>query len=144
MIAKCRVHILLIFFLTLGLLVSGQSSFISSVDTAKSVLGCKPPKNRELFHDYIDEEQKKLLQSDGKNDNAYTPSGNQEVNLILTRALINRIDWLQCSIEMDSTLTAQNKVRYLRGIENLLKFFDANTRAKKVNPVLLPDVITAY
>jgi hypothetical protein len=125
-------------------MATGQSLFISSLDTTKSIVGCKPPKNRELFHDYINEEQKKLLQSDGKNDNEYSPSVNEEVNLILTRALVNRIDWLQCSIENDTTLTAQNKVRYLRGIENLLKFFNNNTRSKIVNPVLLPDIITAY
>jgi hypothetical protein len=144
MIAKTRVHILITFFLILSQLVTGQSLFISAIDTTQSAAGCKPPKNRELFHDYINEEQKKLLQSDGKNDNEYSPSANEEVNIILTRALINRIDWLQCSIENDTTLTAQNKVRYLRGIENMLKFFNSNTRSKTVNPVLLPDIITAY
>ncbi|MDP4263986.1 MAG: hypothetical protein Q8941_15770 [Bacteroidota bacterium] len=144
MIAKTRVHILIVFLLLLGQLVAGQTLFISFPDTAKNVSGCKPPKNRELFHDYINQEQKKLLSADGKDDNQYTPTRDEEINLILTRALTNRIDWLQCSIENDSTLTGQNKVRYLRGIENLLKFFNVNTRANNVNPVLLPDIITAY
>jgi hypothetical protein len=145
MIAKTRFRVLTGFFLVLGQLAAAQPLFTSSVDTTvRNAKDCKPPKNRELFHDYIDKEQKNILRSDGKNDTQFSPSANEEINFLLTQTLINKVDWLQCKIERDTTLTPQNKVRYLRGIENVLKFFAANILSKKVRPVLLPDIIAGY
>ncbi|HLG39159.1 MAG TPA: hypothetical protein VI461_05795, partial [Chitinophagaceae bacterium] len=115
------------------------------VDTAGNSRGaCKPPKNRELFHDYIDAQQKKILRSDGKADNQFNASGDEEINFLLTRTLVSKIDELQCSIEIDSTLNSQNKIKYLRGVENVLKFYATNIQSKNINPVLLPDIIDAY
>ena len=146
MMAANRYLIPTVFFLMLSQLAEGQAVFISSLsaDTVKNLNSCKPPKNRELFHDYINAEQKKILYSDGKNDNQFSPSANDEVNFMVTQSLVNKVDWLQCRIEKDSLLNPQNKIRYLRGIEYLLKFFNNNIQAKKVNPVLFPDIITAY
>jgi hypothetical protein len=134
--------ILSVFFMSSGHLVTAQPIFASSSSTNN--LPCKPPKNRELFHDYIDAQQKNVLRSDGKNDNQFTPSTDDEINFLVTRSLVKNIDDLQCKIEMDSSLKDQVKVKYLRGIESLLKFFIANTANRKVSPLILPDIITAY
>ncbi len=131
-------------FLVLGHFARAQATFISSIDTNNELNTCKPPKNREYFHDFIDKEQVNISKSDGKNDNQFTPSVNDEINFLLTQALQAKVDGLQCKIEKDSSLIPQNKVRYLRGIENLLKFFAANTKAKRISPVLLPEIIDAY
>lgn len=145
MIAKIKVPILTGFLLVLYQLSAGQASFVSFPDNSRdNVDSFKPPKNRELFHDYIDNEQRNILKSDGKADNQYSPSANEEINLRLTNTLVKRVNWLQYKIDTDSTLTAQSKIRYLRGMENVLKLFNSNVRAKKVNPVLLPDIIAAY
>ena len=125
----------------LNLAVAGQGSFASNTEKSP---GCKPPKNRELFHDYVDEDQKLILKSDGKNDNQYTPTADQDINLILTQCLINRVDALQCKIETDSVLKDQAKVKYLRGVDYLLKFFRQNTYIRKVKPTILPDILTVY
>ncbi len=100
--------------------------------------------NRVLFHDYVDAQQKAILKSDGKADNQFTPSANEEINYRLTQAAINKIDALQCTIEKDSTLNDQVKKKYLKGIEYLLRFYLTNTKSKKVNALLLPDIITGY
>jgi hypothetical protein len=144
MIAKAKFLVLTAFPLLLTQWCLAQASFASGIDTLGSKGSCKPPKNRELFHDYIDNEQKKLLRSDGRNDNQFRPSADDEINFLLTRTLVNRVDELQCSIENDTTLNSQNKIKYLRGIENLLKFYDYNIQGKRVNPVLLPDILDAY
>lgn len=144
MIAKTRLLILTSFLLVLYQLTAGQTSFISFPDTTGDLDSFKPPKNRELFHDYIDKEQKNILKADGQSDLLFTPSPVDEINFLLTNAVINRVDRIQYNIEKDSSLSPQNKVRYLRGIENVLKFFNSNIRAKKVNPVQLPAIITAY
>lgn len=125
-----------------GLPALSQSLFSSSSQQANP--DCKPPRNRELFHGFIDEQQKILLKSDGKNDNKYTPSKDEEINFLLTQSLISRVDALQCKIENDSTLKDQVKVKYLRGVEYLLKSFVRNTAARKVSPSILPDIIRVY
>jgi hypothetical protein len=136
-----RFLILTGFLCALSQLAVAQLSFVASTDTSKNF---HPPKNREIFHDYIDAEQKSILKSDGKNDNLFTPTSNDEINFLLTQAVISRVDHLQYRIEKDTSLNHQNKVRYLRGIENVLKFYSQNRRAKKINPVILPDVLSAF
>ena len=142
MTATTKYLILSALFLGLGRAAAAQVSFASN--TVAGVQNCKPPKNRELFHDYIDAQQKIILKSDGKNDAQYTPSANDEINFLLTQSLVNKVDALQCKIEADTLLKDQSRVKYLRGIEYLLKFFVTNTKSKKVKPAILSDIITAY
>ncbi len=142
MTATTKYLILSVLFLGLGRAAAAQVSFASN--TVAGAQNCKPPKNRELFHDYIDAQQKIILKSDGKNDAQYTPSANDEINFLLTQSLVNKVDALQCKIEADTLLKDQSRVKYLRGIEYLLKFFVTNTKSKKVNPAILSDIITAY
>jgi hypothetical protein len=145
MTATTKYFILTAFVLTMSQLAPCQTAAVHvSVPSPQETKGCKPPKNRELFHDYINKAQENLLKSDGKNDAHFTPSANEDINFLLTQALVARVDQFQCSIENDSSLSGQDKVRYLRGMDNLLKFFNTSTLSRKVNPVLLPDIITAY
>lgn len=83
--------------------------------------GCQVPLNRQIFHDYVDAAQKNL-------------SGPGSAD----------IDRLQCKIENDSLIKGQDKVRYLRGIENLLKVFTASYKNKETGTKLLPQVIRVY
>lgn len=137
-----RYLILATLFFSLGQSAIAQSMFAAG--TAPGNQLCTPPKSRELFHDYIDAQQKIILKSDGKNDNQYTPSSDDEINFLVTQALVKNIDELQCRIELDSSLKDQMKVKYLRGIDYLLKFFISNTAKHKVSPLILPDIILAY
>ncbi len=141
MTATTRHISFLICFFALALTALAQTS---TGITGFSDKGCKPPKSRELFHDYIDAQQKNILKSDGNADELFAPSGNEEINFLLTRTARQRIDDLQCSIEADSTLKDQVKVKYLRGIDYLLKFFVTNTGARRVSPYILPDIVNAY
>lgn len=125
----------------LKLTAVGQTSVSSNIPTAQD---CKPPKTRELFHDYIDAQQKSILRSDGKIDELFTPSSNEEINYLLTRSALQNIDGMQCNIEKDSTLSNQGKVKYLRGLEYLLRFFNNNTISRKLSPLILPEILTAY
>src|SRR6187549_2113274 len=67
----------------------------------------KPERSRELFHDYVDTEQKKALQSDGKEDKLFSPSFNEDVNFQITNALINKVNELQKRIEKDTIMGGQ-------------------------------------
>jgi len=104
----------------------------------------KPPKNRELFHDFVDKQQKDILKSDGKTDNEFRPSSDEEINFVLTRAVTTKVDWVQYHIEKDTTLSSQAKIKYLRGLETLLKYFNNNWRRGVVNPTQLPMIVDEY
>lgn len=121
---------------------AGQAVFASS-NTATGQ-NCKPLFSRQLFHDYVNTQQKNILKLDGKADGEFAPSANEEINFLLTQTANGRVDALQCNIETDSTLNDQLKKKYLRGLENQLKFFIANVKNRKVSSLILPDIISAY
>jgi len=104
----------------------------------------KPDRSRELFHDYVDTEQKKALQSDGKEDKLFSPSFNEEINVQITNSLINKVNELQKKIEKDSTMGGQIKVLYIRGIERLLRDLNANWRYNRFVSTYLPEILESY
>lgn len=109
-----------------------------------SAITIKPPKNRELFHDYIDKEQKDLLALDGKADNQLAISNNEEISLLLTKAVAQTVDEFQYNIEADTLLDHRLKVNYLTGMSNMLRYVKNNWRSKKINLLHLPQIIEAY
>src|ERR1700759_4093256 len=119
MISTSKYFLILICLLAFGSL----SAQAKDPDPVKDL---KPPKNRELFHDFVDKQQKELLNSDGKPDTEFTPSDNEQINFFLTKAAISGVDWVQYRIEKDTLLTSQGKIKYLRGLESLLKYFNGN------------------
>ena len=104
----------------------------------------KPEFRRLINHEAIDKEQKNLLSTDGKTDNQFVVSANEEINMLLTNVLINSVDEFQQTTETDSVLDHRLKVNYLTGISNILKYIRQNWRSKKVNILNLPVIITAY
>ena len=120
---------------------SGMVAQFKEIEPARDL---KPPKNRELFHDFVDKQQKEILKSDGKADNEFHPSENEQIDFFLTRAVTRGVDWVQYHIEKDTTLSGQGKVKYLRGLENVLKYFNANWRRGTINPTLFPGIIDEY
>ncbi|PZR29285.1 MAG: hypothetical protein DI535_02780 [Citrobacter freundii] len=120
------------------------STGLSAQFDVTSAITVKPPKNRELFHDYIDKEQKELLSADGKADAQFVYPGNEEISLLLTQAIGKTVDEFQYQIETDSTLDHRLKVNYLTGMSNILRYVKNNWRSKKVNILHLPQIIGAY
>ena len=104
----------------------------------------KPEFRRLINHEAIDKEQKNLLSADGRTDNQFVVSANEEINMLLTNVLINSVDEFQQTTETDSLLDHRLKVNYLTGISNILKYIRQNWRSKKVNILNLPVIITAY
>jgi hypothetical protein len=137
MIATTKYFILFISLLAF----QSMTAQLAGPDCAKEL---KPPKYRELFHDYVDKQQKDILRSDGRSDNEFRTSGDDDINYYLTKAVVHSVDCIQYRIEKDSTLNDQVKKKYLRGLENLLKYFVANWKMRVVNPTELPQVLDSY
>ena len=102
------------------------------------------PINRQLYHDNIDKEQKKyLLQKPG--EEALIPvSPNEEINVQVTDAIIRQVNDIQDSIEMNDALDHRRKVKYLRGLENLVKEFNQGWKSKSLNPCHAPELVENY
>lgn len=131
--------------LTGGLMARGQG--VSIPDTIVIPKGYEPEFRRQINHGGIDSEQKGILNSDGVTDQLFSPTANEEVNIMLTRVLIRKVDQLQYMIETDKGFDHRLKVNYLKGLENVLKNFKQNWKArtsKRANPVRFPEVLNAY
>ncbi len=99
---------------------------ISAVAQEKPVsdtAACKVPLNRQIFHDEVDAAQKSV-------------GGAVEIQ--------SSVDALQCDIEKDTLISGQDKVRYLRGIQNLLKLYAGERRTFKSPENVLKESIDIY
>lgn len=103
-----------------------------------------PPIKRQLFHDYVNREQKAALRADGTADNQFAGTANDEINFLVTQAITQKVDLLQYKIEKDSLISHQKKVAYLRGLESMLKNFAADYKAHHFNASNLPVAISLY
>ncbi len=104
----------------------------------------KPEFRRLINHEAIDKEQKNLLAADGRADDQFVVSANEEVNMRLTKVVTNEVDEFQYKIEKDSLLDHRLKVNYLSGAVNMLKYIRLNWQNKKINILHLPAVFEAY
>jgi hypothetical protein len=128
------------FLFTFLLLISffPLSTFANS-DTTKIPIG------RKLFHDRIRDEQVRADKVDGHLDGIIKVSSNPDVNLQVTDALIRKINVLRNDIEIDSALVTNNdKVRYLRYVEDLLKDFINSWKKHLINPSLAPLLVDNF
>lgn len=94
-----------------------------------------------LWHDKIDLEQAKMLKLDGKDDGVVTITRDETINHQIEYALIKGVDDLQEKIENDSTLDNNNKIKYLRGVETLVKGYNS-TYQRQDYPVTIAQPLT--
>ncbi len=104
----------------------------------------KVPLNRQLFHFKIDEAQQKILHLNSNKDAVIKVSNDESINLQTHQILTTRINNLQAKIELDSTITENDKIIWLRSIENLLNDFISYSKLKAIKNILLGDLILAY
>lgn len=97
------------------------------------------PLMRQSFHDKIIGEQRQLDKFDGKQDSHLTISNNEEINLNVTDAVFRKTEALRKWVEDNERLSSNNeKVRYLRYIESMLKNFRIAWRQRTINPAAYP------
>lgn len=124
-------HLFLLF-----ILFTGRADAFAYNDTATI------PQGRQLFHDKIKIEQKLIDRADGKLDNIFHPNNNEEINLRVTDVLYRKVDELRFWIEKNPELATNNdKIRYLRYIENMLKAFRTSWKNREINPVEFPSFL---
>src|SRR5579862_928082 len=103
------------------------------------------PINRQVFHDKIKAEQKRADKADGRLDGLIKVSTNPEINLQVTDAIFRKVNVLRNDIESNSLLATNNdKIRYLRFVEYLVRDFTNNWRSHKMPPALAPLLIDNF
>src|ERR1700694_2549853 len=137
---KLPVRLFFVFFLAFGHAM--VVPFIADAQT--NAYPYKVAQDRMLWHDNVDKQQKHLLELHGKDDSLIRLGKDENVNLQVSDALIRRVDELQQRIEFDSTLNTNNKKKYLRGLEFLIRGFDQAYEKKEVQPSIAPALVTAF
>jgi len=103
------------------------------------------PITRRIFHDKIKEEQRLVDKADGRLDGLVKVSTNPDVNIQVTDALIRKINVLRNDIEINNAIPSNNdKVRYLRYVEDLLKDFLLTWKTHQLNPSLAPLLVNNF
>ena len=113
---------------------------ISQTDLAQTSYVVKVARDRELWHGNIDKQQKKAIQinSQGK------VSTDTTISLHVMDALIRCVDDMQNQIELDSTLSGQGKIKYLRSIDFLLQSYLSNLNRRDYPASLAPALVKAF
>ncbi|MCW3106531.1 MAG: hypothetical protein JWQ09_1037 [Segetibacter sp.] len=97
-----------------------------------------------IFHDNIVKNQQKIDRLDGKQDHLLHV-GNEEATQKATTTLFDKVDEIRNNIEADSLLDFNNKMKYLRGLNDVLITFEIYARKENgVSPDQITELIPAY
>lgn len=103
------------------------------------------PLSRRVFHDKIIAEQNRADRIDGKLDGFIKISTVDEINLQVTDALLRKINNLKTGIEKNPALPTNNdKIRYLRLVESLVRNFNNSWKSHKLPPALAPVLVDNF
>ena len=126
------------FLLIIFILLTTFSNLLAN-DTIKARI----PLSRQLFHDRIDDEQRQIDKLDGNADGIIRLSGEEEVVLQASDALFRQVDLIQLAIEKEEALPSSNeKIRYLRYVEEMLQRFRILCRSREIPVSRLPAIIS--
>ena len=112
----------------------------ASADTGRLTIDIR----RVKLHEDIDKLQEKILEADGKKDDMITVVGDEDINLLITDLMIRQINLLQDSIENNVKLDHRLKVKYLTGLENMLKGYLNGWNRKTFPPEKAIPLYTEY
>ncbi len=103
------------------------------------------PLTRQVFHEKVIEEQLRADKADGKLDGLIRVSSNNEINLQVTDAIIRKVNVIRNDIESNPMMPTNNdKVRYLRYLEILVRDFTNDWKKHKITPSIAPQLVDNF
>jgi hypothetical protein len=108
--------------------------------------GNKPgiPLVRIYFHEKIDSTQKQIEKYDGTPDSMFRPADSDELNSRINDAVTNQVDALQTSIEESKLSDNNDKIRYLRGLNECLQRFLVGYRYQTIKSPVIIEVVSGF
>src|SRR3954453_12557376 len=104
----------------------------------------KIPLSRQFFHETIEATQKKIMLMDRKDDNLFTPTSNESLNQELTNTVTKTVNNIKDTIEADSSLDNNNKIKFLRGLNETLLAYISACRFEGLKYSVLPELLNDY
>lgn len=102
------------------------------------------PFSRQGFHAQVDKAQLSVCAADGTKDDTFTPyTDNDELNEVSTKAITKQVDKVQMAIEK-ADLDNNGKIRFLRGLYELLYAYKNSFLSKDITGALLANTIKGY
>ncbi len=102
------------------------------------------PMMRKLFHENIDKAQRNIDKVDRKEDKLVFPGKDEMENERISEALNFKVDEIQNYIELDKTLDNNTKVKYLRGLNEVLNSYETLLRRRQITASQLPYLVVAF
>jgi hypothetical protein len=104
----------------------------------------KIPFSRQSFHSKVDQAQLSVCAADGIKDDQFTPyKDNKALNQVATKAINQQVDKVQQAIEK-ADLDNNSKIRFLRGLQELLQNYKTAYLARDITGALLANTIKGY
>lgn len=102
-------------------------------------------RGRVIFHENIDKEQKKLYTQPGSYVRGYIPITKDEAfNGQVKYALLDQVDELQQNLELDGTLKDNEKKKYLKGLEIMVRQIGQGVRSRTFSSALAPEMVKSF
>ncbi|SEA40425.1 hypothetical protein SAMN05192529_1175 [Arachidicoccus rhizosphaerae] len=112
--------------------------------TASRASAQEIPFSRQGFHAQVDKAQLSVCAADGTKDDKFTPyPDNPELNKLATKAITKQVDKVQKSIEK-SDLDNNSKIRFLRGLYELLYAYKNAFLSKDISGAQLANTVKGY
>ena len=120
--------------------------FIFLVSASQSFSQTKPviPLMRRIFHENVDRSQKWIDKLDKKEDNAFNASSDTEVNLQINYSLYKKVDGIQNELEADTSIDSNGKIKYLRGLNDVLGAYETLYKQRRMKGEQLPELVNAF
>lgn len=121
--------------------------FIGFLATNLSLAGdtTNIPVSRQVFHDKIIAAQKRADLADGHADGFITVGSNQDINMAVTDAIFREVNKLRNDIEENEKIPTNNdKVRYLRYLEYVVRDFVSGWRDHSFKPAMAPELMAVF
>lgn len=123
----------LLFFLIISMMAVAQAGNDTTI-----------PPMRQYFHELIDATQHLIMSADGTADDQFAPTQNPALNISINNALTKGVDSVQLLIEKNTDLDNNNKIKFLRGLNEALTFYLRDFRMGEIKAALLVKLIPAF
>lgn len=97
-------------------------------------------RDRMLWHDNVDKEQRKLISGSG----TVQLTKDESINLQIEDALVRKLDQFQEKLENDSTYSNNDKKKYLKALELMVRGFNQNWNKRDYSPSHAPALLNAF